>query len=79
MPNVANLTSDRLTVGNRIKALRTARGWSQRRLAVEINASGYSAVHHWESGNQFPSLPMAARLAMAFGVTIDELVEGVTW
>jgi XRE family transcriptional regulator, regulator of sulfur utilization len=60
------------TLGNRIKDLRTARGWSQEKLA-EHAAIDRSYVAGVEVGARNPSLKMLEKLAKAFGVPISRL------
>ena len=77
MPHTIELDSDRQRLAARIVSLREKKGWSQRELAIRLNSPSPSVVGHWEIGRQMPSLVMAARMAKAFGITLDELLEGV--
>ena len=52
------------SIGRMIRDARTARGWSQQRLADELG-SVQSAVHRIETGQQNLSLSMIDRLAEA--------------
>jgi transcriptional regulator with XRE-family HTH domain len=60
-------------VGQKIKALRQARGWSQYRLA-KITDIPHQMISAWESGKQNPSAKYLAKLAAAFGVPVDALL-----
>ena len=59
---------------NRVKVLRTERGWSQVQLAEKIGISRQS-VYAIESGKFDPSLPVAFRIAELFGMQIEEIFE----
>lgn len=48
------------------------RGWSQQRLADELGVSRQTIISI-ERGRFDPSLPLAFRLARAFGCTIEEI------
>lgn len=51
---------------------RRDRGWSQQRLADELGVSRQTIISI-ERGRFDPSLPLAFRLARAFGCTIEEI------
>jgi transcriptional regulator with XRE-family HTH domain len=59
--------------GIAIRRLRTARGWSQERLAgrAELNRSYMGEI---ERAGAMPSLATAAKLAWALGVPLSELI-----
>ena len=59
---------------NRIRVLRAERGWSQAELAerVEVSRNSINAV---ENGKFDPSLPLAFRIAHAFGLTVEEVFD----
>ena len=59
---------------NRVKVLRTERGWSQVQLAEKIGISRQS-VYAIESGKFDPSLPVAFRIGELFGMQIEEIFE----
>jgi putative transcriptional regulator len=61
-------------LNNRVKVLRTERGWSQVELAEKIGISRQS-VYAIESGKFDPSLPVAFRIAELFGMRIEEIFE----
>ena len=61
-------------MNNRVKVLRTERGWSQIELAEKIGISRQS-VYAIESGKFDPSLPVAFRIAEQFGMTIEDIFE----
>jgi transcriptional regulator with XRE-family HTH domain len=50
-----------MTVGERIREARQARGWSQLRLSVELGVTPV-AVHHWERGSRRPSVYVLAQI-----------------
>ena len=58
----------------RLVALRNERGMTQRELARRVNVSP-SAVAHWESGLNEPTLENLFSLASAFDCSLDDLFE----
>jgi DNA-binding XRE family transcriptional regulator len=61
-----------VTVGEKIKKLREAKGLSQNNLAKKIGVHN-SNVCHWEKDRCEPSLISCVCLADVFGVSLDEL------
>jgi putative transcriptional regulator len=59
-------------MNNRIRVLRAERRWSQAELAERVGVSRNS-VNSIENGKFDPSLPLAFRIADAFGLTIEEV------
>ena len=57
---------------NRIKLLRTEKGWSQASLAEHLGVSRQS-VNAVETGKFDPSLPLAFAIAKLFGKMIEEI------
>ena len=57
---------------NRIRVLRAERQWSQAELAERVSVSRNS-INSVENGKFDPSLPLAFRIADAFGLTIEEV------
>lgn len=57
---------------NRLKELRKTRGWSQADLARALKISR-QAVNGFESGKFTPSLEMAFKIALLFGVALDSI------
>ena len=57
---------------NDLKVLRAQRSWTQARLAEELGVSRQT-VNALEAGRYDPSLPLAFRLASAFGCRIEDL------
>ena len=64
-----------MTLGERISALRTARGLSQSELAEALEVSRQS-VSKWETDASVPDLDRLVKLAELFGVSLDQLVRG---
>lgn len=60
------------TMGERLKRLRTAKGFSQPQLAEAAGVS-VSAVRNWEQDRRLPLLAIAIRVADALEVSLDEL------
>jgi len=59
--------------GQRLLALRKQRRWSQPELAKQVGTSG-AIIGRYERGEITPSIEVAKKLADAFGVTLDYLV-----
>lgn len=59
--------------GDRLKTLRTERGWSQAELADKIGSDARQ-VSRYETGRVAPSLDVLARIGEVLDVTIDHLV-----
>jgi transcriptional regulator with XRE-family HTH domain len=62
-----------MTFGDRLQALRKARGLSQEQLADEMQISR-QAVSKWESGQSEPDTDKIVMLSKYFGVTTDYLL-----
>ena len=61
-------------VKNRIRVLRAERQWSQAELAERVRVSRNS-INSVENGKFDPSLPLAFRIADAFGLAIEQVFE----
>lgn len=59
---------------NRVRDLRTDRGWSQAELGVRAGVSR-QAIIAIETGRFDPSLPLAFTLARLFNTTIEDLFD----
>lgn len=59
---------------NRIRQLRTDRGWTQAALADLLEVSRQT-VNALETGRYDPSLPLAFRLARIFGQPLEVIFE----
>lgn len=57
---------------NSLRELRTARGWSQGRLATEMGVSRQT-VNSIETGRYTPSLPLAIALARTFETSVEAM------
>jgi putative transcriptional regulator len=57
---------------NRLRELRTERGWSQADLAQRLDVSRQS-VNAVETGKFDPSLPLAFAIARIFGMPIEQI------
>jgi len=62
------------TVRNRVKELRTDRGWTQQRLAEAVGVSRQS-INSIERNRYVPSLPLALSFARVFGCSTDDIFE----
>jgi len=61
-------------IRNRVKQLRTDRGWTQRRLAEEVGVSRQS-INSIERNRYVPSLPLALIFARVFDLPTDDIFE----
>jgi putative transcriptional regulator len=61
-------------VKNRVRELRTERGWSQEELGRALNVSRQT-INSIEKGKYDPSLPLAFRLAKLFDRPIEAIFE----
>ena len=61
-----------IPLGRNIRQLRTARGMTQRQLALYLHVS-VQAVSKWETGSAYPDLVLLLPIARLFSVTLDEL------
>ena len=66
---------DYVSIGNRIKELRTSKGWTQAKLAEESDIEP-SNISHIERAATKLSLPTMINIANALGVTLDEIAYG---
>lgn len=57
---------------NRIRVLRSEKGWSQAELAERVDVSRNS-INAVENGKFDPSLPLAFRIADVFGLSVEEI------
>jgi transcriptional regulator with XRE-family HTH domain len=65
-----------MALGERIRQLRSERGWSQDELAVQVGSDA-RAISRYENGRITPSLDALIRVAEVFNVSLDYLaVEG---
>ncbi len=63
-----------MAIGDKILNLRKDRGWSQQILAKKVGTSG-PIIGRYERGEMTPSVEVAKKLADAFKVTMDYLVD----
>jgi len=59
---------------NRICVLRAEKGWSKSELAERVRVSRNS-INAIENGRFDPSLPLAFRIADAFGLSVEEVFD----
>lgn len=59
---------------NRIRDLRTGRGWSQGELGAKLKVSRQT-VNALENGKYDPSLPLAFRIARLFALPLEQLFD----
>lgn len=63
------------SIGENIRVLRLARGWTQEQLAEQLHLTR-QAVSHYESGRTVPDIDTCRRLSELFGVELEVLLEG---
>lgn len=59
---------------NQLKDLRAKKGWSQAALAERLDVSRQTVISI-ENGRYDPSLPLAFKIARAFGRPIEEIFD----
>jgi putative transcriptional regulator len=59
---------------NRLKVLRAERGWTQEELSKELGVSR-QAVNALETEKHSPSLDLAYRIAVVFGISVEQIFE----
>jgi putative transcriptional regulator len=59
-------------VHNRLRKLRTVRGWTQEDIAEQVGVSRQTIISI-ESGRYNPSILLAYKLARAFALTIEDV------
>ena len=64
-------------LAERLKELRKAKEWSQQQLATEAGVH-YTHIGRYERGQAVPATETLRKLAEAFGVSLDFLVDGST-
>lgn len=66
-----------MTFGQRLKAERDKKNWSQDTLAEKIGVkSGKQTIGKWERDQGEPALQELKKLAEVFGITVGQLVDG---
>ncbi len=59
-------------MNNCLRELRAERGWSQARLAEELDVSRQT-INAIETGKYDPSLPLAFRIGRVFGLPVESI------
>ena len=62
-----------MTLGEKIKLLRTKNGITQEIMAEKLNVSR-SAIAKWETNNGFPEISNLKMISKIFHVSLDELI-----
>lgn len=62
------------TIGQRIRALREAKGKSQQELALDLGYKSDTAIHLIENGKRGVSIETLRKLSQYFGVSTSELI-----
>ena len=71
-PSVESQLDMTPTVRNRVKELRSERGWTQQRLAEAVGVSRQS-INSIERERYVPSLPLALTFARVFGCPTEKI------
>ena len=66
---------DAADFGKFVNELRKEQGWTQAQLADRLHVTD-KAVSRWETGKNYPDIETIGQLALTFGVSISELLEG---
>ncbi len=72
MPRTARRTTE---LGPRLRRLRLERGWTLAQLAERIGGT-VRAIFYYEQEGRFPPAPALAKLAEAFGLSMEALMNG---
>lgn len=72
---VFQMETNRLQLGERIRAKRKALNMTQQELAEKLNITN-KAVSKWETDEAYPDISLLPKLSEILGVTIDELLTG---
>jgi putative transcriptional regulator len=59
---------------NRLRVLRAEQNWSQAELSMRVGVTR-QAINAIETGKYDPGLPLAMRIARAFGQRVDDIFE----
>ena len=62
-----------MDIGENIKYLRSANGYSQEELAKALGYKSYTTITKWESGVSEPTLKMVNKIAKFFDVSVNDL------
>ena len=71
---VVDMATEDKEFGNRLLSLRKEQGWPQPELGKKIGTSG-AIIERYERSEITPSIEVAKKLADAFGVTLDYLID----
>lgn len=63
--------------GRNLKRARTHSGLTMKQCAEKLGYGTYETYAKYERGERMPSVVIAKRMAEIFGVTLDELAEGI--
>jgi transcriptional regulator with XRE-family HTH domain len=66
-----------MTFGERVKEIRAAQRITQERLAYKADVSRVTIARFEKESQEHTTWQNVAKLARAFGLTVDELMEGV--
>ena len=66
-----------MSIGERLKLLRKQKQWSQNDLAIVSFVSKKTLAEH-ENNRHLPNIYALYRYAVAFGISLSDLLQGVT-
>lgn len=64
-------------LSEQISLLRTKRGWTQQKLADELQVSKQS-ISYWETGRKAPKMKKIEEMAQLFNVSVSYILDGET-
>jgi transcriptional regulator with XRE-family HTH domain len=62
-----------MKIGNKLKELRVANGYTQEELATILSVSR-STISSWEINRTYPDLSMLVSLSKLYSITVDQLI-----
>ncbi|MGE7650540.1 helix-turn-helix domain-containing protein [Peribacillus frigoritolerans] len=65
-----------MTLGQRLKSLRTQNKWTLKEVASKLKLSGHSTYSNWEYERTEPDVNMLKNIAELYGVTLEYLMTG---
>ena len=68
-------TKKQESLNERIKNLRKEKGWTQLKLAEQLNITD-KAVSKWERGKSLPDITLLSKLAEIFEVEVEDILSG---
>lgn len=67
-----------MTLGQRLKTLRTSKRWTLKETAEKLGLTGHSTYSNWEYDRTEPDLEMLKKIAEIYDVDVQFLLTGIT-